>query len=142
MDDYLLPSPHSISISLPNVSVPCTEQEEVKLVTASRAGDQDAFAQLVLLHQRRVFNLVYRMLQNYEETNEVTQDTFLAAWQGLPKKNAILMTKRHTTGLTFPTANPPGRSIDWMESYLRKAGKSNARKNLSRQSRNVASLAK
>lgn len=84
MDDYLLPSPHSISISLPNVSVPCTEQEEVKLVTASRAGDQDAFAQLVQLHQRRVFNLVYRMLQNYEETNEVTQDTFLAAWQGLP----------------------------------------------------------
>jgi RNA polymerase sigma-70 factor (ECF subfamily) len=84
MDDYLLPSPHSISIPLPNVSVPCTEQEEIRLVTASRAGDHDAFAQLVQLHQRRVFNLVYRMLQNYEETNEVTQDTFLAAWQGLP----------------------------------------------------------
>jgi RNA polymerase sigma-70 factor (ECF subfamily) len=24
------------------------------------------------------------MLQNYEEANEVTQETFLAAWQGLP----------------------------------------------------------
>ena len=56
----------------------------MKLVTASQAGDQDTFAQLVQLHQRRVFNLVYRMLQNYEEANEITQDTFLAAWQGLP----------------------------------------------------------
>ncbi|MBV9256856.1 MAG: sigma-70 family RNA polymerase sigma factor, partial [Ktedonobacteraceae bacterium] len=34
-------------------------------------------------HQRRVFNLVFRMLQQYEEANEVTQETFLAAWQGL-----------------------------------------------------------
>ncbi|GHO89931.1 hypothetical protein KSZ_79370 [Dictyobacter formicarum] len=38
---------------------------------------------LVQRHQRRVFNLVYRMLQQYDEANEVTQETFLAAWQGL-----------------------------------------------------------
>ena len=55
----------------------------LRLVTASKAGNQDAFAVLVQRHQRRVFNLVYRMLQQYEEANEVTQDTFLAAWQGL-----------------------------------------------------------
>ncbi len=54
------------------------------LVAASKTGDQDAFAQLVQRHQRRVFNLVFRMLQQYEEANEVTQETFLAAWQGLP----------------------------------------------------------
>lgn len=54
------------------------------LVSASRQGDQDAFAQLVQRHQRRVFNLVFRMVQQYEEANEVTQETFLAAWQGLP----------------------------------------------------------
>jgi len=62
----------------------CTEQDDAKLVTASQAGDQDAFAQLVQRHQRRVFNLVFRMLQQYEEANEVTQEAFLAAWQGLP----------------------------------------------------------
>src|SRR5205085_4891716 len=58
--------------------------EEAHFVTASKKGDQDAFAQLVQHHQRRVFNLVFRMLQQYEEANEVTQETFLAAWQGLP----------------------------------------------------------
>src|SRR5436309_9031201 len=61
-----------------------TEQDEMQLVAASKQGDQDAFAQLVQQHQRRVFNLVFRMLQQYEEASEVTQETFLAAWQGLP----------------------------------------------------------
>jgi RNA polymerase sigma-70 factor (ECF subfamily) len=84
MREYLLQPPHSIGIPIPNVASAPTEQDDVKLVTASKAGDQDAFSQLVQLHQRRVFNLVFRMLQNYEEANEVTQETFLAAWQGLP----------------------------------------------------------
>ncbi len=60
------------------------EQDDVALVAASKSGDQDAFALLVQQHQHRVFNLVYRMLQQYDEANEVTQETFLAAWQGLP----------------------------------------------------------
>jgi RNA polymerase sigma-70 factor (ECF subfamily) len=84
MSEYLLQPPQSIGLSLPNIASPSIEQDEAALVEASRQGNQDAFARLVQLHQRRVFNLVYRMLQDYEEANEVTQDTFLAAWQGLP----------------------------------------------------------
>jgi RNA polymerase sigma-70 factor (ECF subfamily) len=60
------------------------EQDDLVLVAASKNGDQEAFAQLVQRYQRLVFNLVYRMLQQYEETTEITQETFLAAWQGLP----------------------------------------------------------
>jgi RNA polymerase sigma-70 factor (ECF subfamily) len=60
------------------------EQDDLLLVAASKNGDQDAFAQLVQRYQRRVFNLVYRMLQQYDEATEITQETFLAAWQGLP----------------------------------------------------------
>ena len=56
----------------------------MQLVAASKKGDQDAFARLVQRYQRPVFNLAYRMLQHYEEATETTQDTFLAAWQGLP----------------------------------------------------------
>ncbi len=67
-----------------NVISPAAEQDDLQLVTASKSGDQDAFAQLVQRYQRHVFNLVYRMLQQYEEANEITQETFLAAWQGLP----------------------------------------------------------
>jgi RNA polymerase sigma-70 factor (ECF subfamily) len=53
-------------------------------VQASQQGDQDAFASLVQRHQRRVFNLVVRMLQDYDEASEITQEAFLAAWMGLP----------------------------------------------------------
>jgi RNA polymerase sigma-70 factor, ECF subfamily len=84
MREHLLHSPHSLGISLSNVVSSSTEQDDTLLVAASKQGDQDAFAQLVQRYQRRVFNLVFRMLQQYEEANEITQETFLAAWQGLP----------------------------------------------------------
>src|SRR5947209_15572781 len=84
MSESLLQPPHSLGIPFPNVVSHCAEQDDIQFVAASRKGDQDAFAMLVQRHQRRVFNLVFRMLQNYEEASEITQETFLAAWQGLP----------------------------------------------------------
>lgn len=63
---------------------PAAELDDLQLVLASKQGDQDAFSQLVQHYQRRIFNLVYRMVQDYEEANEITQEAFLAAWQGLP----------------------------------------------------------
>jgi RNA polymerase sigma-70 factor (ECF subfamily) len=83
MSDFLSQPLRSPSLQVPAITPAQTEQDDVALVIASRAGDQDAFALLVQRHQRRVFNLVFRMLQHYEEANEVTQETFLAAWQGL-----------------------------------------------------------
>jgi RNA polymerase sigma-70 factor (ECF subfamily) len=84
MREHSLHSSHSIGISLTNAIPSVTEQDDHLLVAASKNGDQDAFAQLVQRYQRLVFNLVYRMLQQYEEATEITQETFLAAWQGLP----------------------------------------------------------
>jgi len=84
MSKQLLQPTHGLEISLTHAVLSFTEQEEANLVAASKKGNQDSFAQLVQQHQRRVFNLVFRMLQQYEEANEVTQETFLAAWQGLP----------------------------------------------------------
>jgi len=83
MSEYLLQPPHSIGIPISNIAATSADESDAELVAASQGGDQDAFAQLVQRHQRRVFNLVFRMLQQYEEANEVTQETFLAAWQGL-----------------------------------------------------------
>ena len=84
ISEYQLPSPQSIEMSIPNIVSSYAEQDDVTLVSASQVGDQDAFAVLVQRHQRFVFNLVFRMLEQYEEANEVTQETFLAVWQGLP----------------------------------------------------------
>ncbi len=84
MNEHLLQPPRSLELSLTNVVSSCTEQNDAFLVAASKQGDQDAFAQLVQRYQRRIFNLVFRILQQYDEATEITQETFLAAWQGLP----------------------------------------------------------
>jgi RNA polymerase sigma-70 factor (ECF subfamily) len=84
MSEHSLQSSQTIGIPLTNVIPSAFEQDDLVLVAASKNGDQEAFAQLVQRYQRLVFNLVYRMLQQYEETTEITQETFLAAWQGLP----------------------------------------------------------
>src|ERR1700693_2062148 len=83
MSEHSLQSSHTIGIPLTKAAPSAIEQDDLLLVSASKNGDQEAFAQLVQRYQRRVFNLVYRMLQQYEEATEITQETFLAAWQGL-----------------------------------------------------------
>ena len=67
---------HPLATSLPGVVFSQAEQDDVQLVKASQHGDQDAFAFLVKRHQCRVFNMVLRMLQNYEEASEITQEAF------------------------------------------------------------------
>lgn len=83
MSGFLLRPTHSLEIPYTGISA-FTDEDDSELVIASKGGNQDAFAQLVQRHQRFVFNLVYRMLQEYEEAIEITQETFLAAWQNLP----------------------------------------------------------
>ena len=84
MREHFFLSLAGLGVSLSEMASSPVELDDQQLVTASKRGDQDAFAQLVQRYQRRIFNLVYRMLQQYEEASEITQETFLAAWQGLP----------------------------------------------------------
>lgn len=56
---------------------------ELQLIDAARQGDQDAFAGLVRLYEKRVFALTTRMCKNPEDAAEAAQEAFLAAWQGL-----------------------------------------------------------
>lgn len=84
MREQLWSASQSLGLSIPGTVSTPIEQDDARLVIASKNGDQDAFSLLVQRYQRRVFNLVFRMLQNYEEASEITQEAFLAAWQGLP----------------------------------------------------------
>lgn len=55
-----------------------------KLVRAAAKGDEEAFAQLVRLHENKVYHLALRMCGNPEDATDVAQEAFLAAWRGLP----------------------------------------------------------
>ena len=58
--------------------------QEQKWIHAAREGDQNAFAELVRLYEKKVFALTLRMCKNPEDAAEAAQEAFLAAWQGLP----------------------------------------------------------
>lgn len=55
-----------------------------ELVTRAKAGDLVAFEQLVARHERRVYALALRMLRHEHDAEDLTQQTFLDALEGLP----------------------------------------------------------
>jgi RNA polymerase sigma-70 factor (ECF subfamily) len=58
---------------------------EHELVERCRAGDEDAFARLVLAHADRVYGAVRRFGLDAGEADDVTQEVFLRAWRGLAR---------------------------------------------------------
>jgi RNA polymerase sigma-70 factor (ECF subfamily) len=54
-----------------------------ELVERSVAGDRFAFALLVRRHERRVYNLAFRVLGREEDARDATQDAFLTALRRL-----------------------------------------------------------
>ena len=50
-------------------------------VAAAQAGDEAAFSGLVERHRREVQLHCYRMLGSFEESEDLTQETFLRAWR-------------------------------------------------------------
>jgi RNA polymerase sigma-70 factor (ECF subfamily) len=53
--------------------------EDIALVAATQQGDLDAFERLVARHQKRMLNVSFRLLNDYDEACEVVQDGFLSA---------------------------------------------------------------
>jgi RNA polymerase sigma-70 factor (ECF subfamily) len=59
------------------------KESDATLVARARRGDEAAFEQLMLRHQRYIFNLAYRVLDDYTEAEDITQEAFVRVWRGL-----------------------------------------------------------
>ena len=57
--------------------------EDEALVRRAQAGDLDAFNQLVVRHERPVFNVALRLLRDVGLAEDATQDAFIRAWQNI-----------------------------------------------------------
>jgi RNA polymerase sigma-70 factor, ECF subfamily len=54
-----------------------------ELVRRFQQGQEQAFVELMRRHERRVYNLAYRMLGHPEEARDATQETFLSCFRHL-----------------------------------------------------------
>jgi RNA polymerase sigma-70 factor (ECF subfamily) len=60
-------------------------EEDRQLVARAQAGDMEAFEALVEAHRDKVYGLALRMTRSEADAAEITQDTFLSAYQHLPE---------------------------------------------------------
>ncbi len=57
--------------------------DESALVTQAKAGDQNAFAELVNRYERKIYRLAKNITRNDEDAEDVLQDAFLKAYTHL-----------------------------------------------------------
>jgi RNA polymerase sigma-70 factor, ECF subfamily len=56
---------------------------DAECVKRVQQGDTDSFEVLVRRHQKATFNLVYRLLGDYDEAAEVAQEVFLSVYRSI-----------------------------------------------------------
>ena len=56
---------------------------EEQLIRRAQQGDNGAFEELLLLHQKKVYNLGLRMSANPDDALDLSQEAFLRAWRSL-----------------------------------------------------------
>jgi RNA polymerase sigma-70 factor (ECF subfamily) len=56
---------------------------DAECVQRLQHGETDAFEILLRRHEKAIFNLVYRMLGDYDEAAEVSQEVFLSAFRAV-----------------------------------------------------------
>jgi RNA polymerase sigma-70 factor (ECF subfamily) len=59
------------------------ETADSELVRRFQAGTDQAFGTLMERHERRVYNLAYRMMGNAEDARDATQDAFVSCFRHL-----------------------------------------------------------
>ena len=80
-----------------------SEPDDRALVERCQAGELEAYEALVRRYRQRVYSLAYGMLRNEQDATDLSQETFVQAWQANLgfKKNASFYTwlYRITTNL-------------------------------------------
>jgi RNA polymerase sigma-70 factor (ECF subfamily) len=79
-----------------------TPDPDSALVAQARQGNLDVYEQLVVKHQKRMLNIAYRLLGDYDDACEAVQDAFVSAFK---KIGTFRGEARFSTWLTTITLN-------------------------------------
>src|SRR3990170_3078950 len=58
-------------------------EEDSALIKKALAGDQAAYQKLVSRHRQAVFHIVFKMVRNREEADDLVQEAFMKAFASL-----------------------------------------------------------
>jgi RNA polymerase sigma-70 factor (ECF subfamily) len=58
--------------------------EDAELIRRARAGEDQALEELVRRHYRNVFNLAYRLSNNYDDAQDIVTEAFIRVQNALP----------------------------------------------------------
>ena len=59
------------------------KRKDTELVTKAKAGDGKAYDALVMLYKDAVYGVVFRMVRNKQEAEDLTQETFIKAYNSI-----------------------------------------------------------
>lgn len=62
-------------------------RKEQRLVLQAQKGNVKAFEELVLEHQKIIYNIIYRIMNNPEDTYDLSQETFIKAYTNIKQYN-------------------------------------------------------
>ena len=57
--------------------------DETVLIQKSQQGDMDAFEQLVLLYEKKVYTIAYKYMGNNEDASDMAQEALIKAYQSI-----------------------------------------------------------
>ena len=56
---------------------------EEELIERLKNGDESAFAELIRMHEKLVFNLALRYVKNYDDASDITQTVFITVYRSI-----------------------------------------------------------
>jgi RNA polymerase sigma-70 factor, ECF subfamily len=71
-----------------NITKATANDEDLEYVILCQRGETDAFEVLVERHQKKMLNIACRMMGDYDEACDVTQEAFVSAYKSIKKFKA------------------------------------------------------
>jgi RNA polymerase sigma-70 factor (ECF subfamily) len=65
--------------------LPTQETDASELVTRAKDGDEQAMSELITVHKNLVFTVIYRMVNDFDTSQDLTQETFIRAFLHIKK---------------------------------------------------------
>jgi RNA polymerase sigma-70 factor (ECF subfamily) len=91
------------------------------LVARAQSGDEDAFGELVVMHHQKVFAVLFKMVKNEDDAQELAQRTWVKVWKKIDtfKGDSAFFTWVYRvatyTGLDFLRAKKRRPEVEYMD---------------------------